>query len=40
MQCRQVLNVAIVVQHSLLAVPQLHQEEYPFDLEIFVPNSN
>jgi hypothetical protein len=40
MQCRKVLNVAIVAQHILLAVPQLHQVEYQFDLEIFAPNSS
>jgi hypothetical protein len=40
MQCKQVLNVAIIVQHFLLAVPQLHQGGYQFDLEIFAPDSN
>jgi hypothetical protein len=40
MQCRKALDVAIIARHTLLAVPQLHQVEYQFDLEIFAPNSS
>jgi hypothetical protein len=40
MQYKQVLSVAIIAPHFLLAVPQLHPVEYQFDLEIFAPNSS